>query len=404
MPPVKPRTPADPNPPPARRRSAPPPTPGTALLRALLEGGPASRSVLAATLDLSRPTITEVSRSLLELGVIREAEEAHARRRGKGRPTVNLELNGAYGHCVGAHVTGQQAHLVLTDLLGTTLGTLSVPSSDDVERLGAHLAEGVEQLRQRSGVPRQGLLGLGLAISGFVDPHSGVCLQSANLGWYDAPVADVVQRATGLTTTLENDAKAAAISEKLYGLARDSGNFTLVTLGESVGGAHFVNGELYRGTTGGAGELAHCTVDLGPHARPCRCGKRGCLDTLASGNALLERAQERGLTLTAAPELEQLALRGDPAAQDLLRQASIELGLVVSHVIQSQDPELILIADLLGFSGKLFLTQLRQAIENHILPRLLSSTRIEMHRVTEDFWARGAASVAAQRFFATVGQ
>lgn len=372
----------------------------SALLVLLLERGPMSRSELAEVLGLSRPTLTEMSRQLLESGILREGETVP--RRGKGRPSIGLELNPAFGFFVGVQVTGQELSLVLTDPLGQVVASSTAPSSPDVHQLSRALAQAIEELRQGYGVPKKQLRGLGVSLSGYVDQASGTCWQSANLGWFDVPVAQIVAEATGLPTAVENDAKAAALSEKLFGLARDTANFTLVTLGESVGAAHFMRGELYRGTTGAAGELAHCTVAYGPQARLCRCGKRGCLDTVASGMALVQRAQEAGLAVNTASELELLAVQGDETARRLLQEGAQALGIVLSFVAQSHDPELLIIADLNGFTQGYFLTLVRQTIENNILPRLLSTLRIELHPVTPDFWARGAASVATQQFFQTL--
>lgn len=371
-----------------------------ALLEALLEAGPTSRSALAAALSLSRATLTEVSRDLIDQGLLLETADDTGPRRGKGRPSVRLELNAGYGYCLGASVTGSQLHLVLTDLLGSVHASQTRSTTDAPLDMAAAIAAGLQDLLQTAGIARRLLLGIGLALSGFVDRETGVCLHSANLGWYDVPIASLVSQATGLPTTLENDANAAAISEKLFGVAREARNFTLIALGPSIGGAHYIEGQLYRGTRGGAGELAHCTVDL--DGLPCRCGKRGCLDTVASGTAMLQAARDAGLDVVTLSQLETLAIHGNARADQILRRASQALALVISHVIQSNDPELVLIADTSGFDQGLFLTRVRQGIENNILPRFLSTTRIEFHHVSDDFWARGAASLAAHRFFTSV--
>lgn len=373
------------------------------LLTLLLEKGPLSRSELATALGLSRPTLTELSRHLLDLGLIREQAAPGRERRSKGRPSINLELNPDYGVFAGVQVSSGAFSLVLTDLRGQLLTTLTAPASPDIEGLSRDIGAALDAACEAAGLSRKQVRRLGIALSGYVDHASGVCWQSANLGWYDVPVAQIVAQATGLPTSLENDAKAAALGEKLFGVARDTADFTLVTLGESVGAAHFINGGLYRGQTGAAGELAHCTVNTGPSARLCRCGKRGCLDTVASATALLAQAHERGIAAQSVTELEALAVQGHGEARALLQEAAQALGLVLSFVAQSHDPALLILADLSGFSQGYFLTLVRQTIENNILPRLLSTFRVELHPVTPDFWARGAAGVAIQQLFHAVG-
>lgn len=369
------------------------------LIELLLSGGPSSRSALAAELGISRARLTDLSRELIDRSLISETEELVQPRKGKGRPFVNLSLNAEYGFCLGASVTDSRVHLVLTDLQGAVQAEQTLPASDRPEGLATAVQAGLNALLVETGLPRRRVLGIGLAISGFVDRGRGLCLHSANLGWHDVPLAALVTEATGLPTVLENDANAAASSEKLYGVAREARNFALITLGASIGGAHYVGGQLYRGSHGGAGEIAHVTAELG--GLPCLCGKRGCLDTVASKTALLTLADQAGLNVATVGELEQLAVYGDVQATRILKRGSQALGLVIATLVQSNDPDLVLIADSAGFGHGLFLTEVRHTIENNILPRFLRTTRIEIHSVQDEFWARGAASMATQAWLSS---
>ncbi len=369
------------------------------LLKLLISQGPLSRSALAGALHVSRARITDLSRELLDAGLVVEIQDAPQRRQGKGRPFVHLAIDTSYGSCLGASVTDSRIHLMLTDLSGVVQAEQTVPSSVEPQELVELVQRTLTLLLDRGDISRKRLLGIGLAISGFVDRERGICLHSANLGWHDVPIADLITRATGLPTVLENDANAAATSEKLFGLARETQNFTLITLGSSIGCAHYIGGQLYRGSHGGAGEIAHSTVELG--GQPCLCGKRGCLDTVASRAALLGAAGQAGLTATSVGALERAASTGDAQAQGILRRGSQALGLVIANIVQSNEPELVLIADPSGFGQGLFLTSLRQTIENNILPRFLRTTRIEVHAVQDEFWARGAASIATHQFLST---
>lgn len=369
------------------------------LIELLLSAGPSSRSALAAELGVSRARLTDLSRELIELGLVSETTEVVQPRKGKGRPFMNLSLNAGYGFCLGASVTDSRVHLVLTDLQGAVQAEQTLPASDRPEGLATAIEAGLSALLLETGLPRKRVLGIGLAISGFVDRGRGLCLHSANLGWHDVPLAALVTGATGLPTVLENDANAAASSEKLYGVARDARNFALITLGASIGGAHYVGGQLYRGSHGGAGEIAHVTAELG--GLPCLCGKRGCLDTVASKTALLHLAGQVGLNVATVGELERLAVYGDVQATQILRRGSQALGLVIATLVQSNDPDLVLIADSAGFGHGVFLTEVRHTIENNILPRFLRTTRIEIHTVQDEFWARGAASMATQAWLSS---
>lgn len=368
------------------------------LLKAVADHGPLSRSELAVLAGLSKAAITGLSRELIQDGALEEGEIAAPSR--QGRPSILLRLNPTHGYFVGASIVEEPVTMVLTDFHGAVLGQRTAPWSNDPQAIAATIREAVPHLLGEAGVPAERLRGIGVALSGLVNHDQDRCLHSANLGWIDQPVAAVVERATGVPTFLENDANAVATGERLYGLARDHRTFTTVTFGDSIGCAHYVDGALYRGHGGGAGEIAHCTIE--PGGLPCRCGKRGCLDTVAPRQAILAQARSRGLDASTMAQVEALAAQGNADAIAILHRAGAALGLAIAHVIQVNDPEFVLVVDVEGAMGPLFRTVTQQAIEANVLPRLAASTTIRFHEATRDLWARGAASIAAHKFLTRV--
>jgi predicted NBD/HSP70 family sugar kinase len=362
------------------------------LLEAVSDHGPLSRSELALRTGLSKAAITGLSRELIQDGALEESEVASPPR--QGRPSVLLRLNPAHGYFIGASIVEEPVTMVLTDFQGAVLGQRTAPWSNDPQAIAGTIRDSIPHLLRGAGIPADRLRGIGVALSGLVNHDQDRCLHSANLGWIDLPVAAVVEQATGVPTFLENDANAVATGERLYGLARDYRTFATVTFGDSIGCAHYVDGVLYRGHGGGAGEIAHCTIE--PGGLPCRCGKRGCLDTVAPRQAIL--AQARGLGVSTMAEVEALAAQGHAEAIAILHRAGGALGLAIAHVIQVNDPEFVLIVDVEGAMGPLFRTVTQQAIEANVLPRLAASTTIRFHHATRALWARGAASIAAHRF------
>lgn len=363
------------------------------LIEAITDHGPLSRSALAALTGLSKAAISGLSRELIEEGALMESAVAPSR---QGRPSVLLTLNPAHGYFIGASIVEEPVALVLTDLQGTVLAQRTAPWSNDPGAIAATIREALPHLLGQAGVPEGRLRSIGVALSGLVNNGQDRCLHSTNLGWMDLPVAAVIAEATSVPVFLENDANAVATGERLYGLARDYRTFTTVTFGDSIGCAHYVDGALYRGHGGGAGEIAHCTIE--PGGLPCRCGKRGCLDTVAPRQAILAQAQARGLPATTAAEIEALAAQGNADAIGILHRAGTALGLAIAHVIQINDPEFVLIVDVDDAMGHLFRTVVAQAIEANVLPRLAASTTIRFHQATQDLWARGAAAIAAHTF------
>jgi predicted NBD/HSP70 family sugar kinase len=362
------------------------------LLEAVSDHGPLSRSELALRTGLSKAAITGLSRELIQDGALEESEVASPPR--QGRPSILLRLNPAHGYFIGASIVEEPVTMVLTDFQGAVLGQRTAAWSNNPQAIAGTIRKSIPHLLGEAGIPADRLRGIGVALSGLVNHDQDRCLHSANLGWIDLPVAAVVEQATGVPTFLENDANAVATGERLYGLARDYRTFATVTFGDSIGCAHYVDGVLYRGHGGGAGEIAHCTIE--PGGLPCRCGKRGCLDTVAPRQAIL--AQARSLGVSTMAEVEALAAQGHADAIAILHRAGGALGLAIAHVIQVNDPEFVLIVDVEGAMGPLFRTVTQQAIEANVLPRLAASTTIRFHHATRALWARGAASIAAHRF------
>ena len=369
------------------------------LLRVISESGPLSRTELAALIGLSKGAMSGIARDLIDLGMLRETGTAPSKRRSstkQGRPSIRLDLQPDCAFFVGISLLQDPAPMVLSDLNGNIIARQSMPLSRDPEIIAELIANELPKLLGQRAQAGDKLSGLGIALSGFVDEKQATCVQSTLLGWQDVPLAEMVQRKTGVVTFIENDAKAVAVSEKLFGSARDVPNFSVVSLGDGIGCAHVIDGKLYRGNHGGAGEIAHCTIE--PGGSPCRCGKRGCLDTVASMKAIREMALAQGLKCTSLSDLEQEAAGGTAAAISVLHKAGAALGLAIAHIIQMNDPGMILITHVEGSFDGLFGTVMQQAIEANVLPRYAGQTPIRTRRVDSDIWARGAASIAANNF------
>lgn len=344
-------------------------------------------------MGLSKGAMSGITRDLIALGVLHETETVY----GQGRPSVLLDLHPEGAFFVGISLLEDPAPLVLSDLNGKIIARESMPLSRDPDVVADCIANALPKLLHERGEIAAKLSGLGVALSGFVDEKQANCVQSTLLGWQDVPLAGIIRQKTGIETFIENDAKAVAVSEKLFGNARDIQNFSVVSFGDGVGCAHFIRGKLYRGNHGGAGEIAHCTIE--PGGAPCRCGKRGCLDTVASLKAIREMSRAEGLACTSLTELEHEASIGDAVAIRILHRAGGALGLAIAHLIQFNDPGMILITHVEGssFDG-LFGTVVQQAIEANVLPRYAGQTPLRTQRVDSDIWARGAASIAAHNF------
>jgi glucokinase len=250
------------------------------------------------------------------------------------------------------------SYAIGVDLGGTNLRIAAVDESGKLlEKLssGTDLAHGrdavIDEMTQAihrlldsfrgRGVSR----GVGIGVPGIIDMDTGMLRESPNLpGWSEFPVHAEIERRLGIPVVLENDANAAALGEKWLGAARDHQNMCMLTLGTGVGGGIVLNGKIWHGMNGMAGELGHINVE--PEGHPCKCGSRGCLEQYASATAVVRMAREavannlsRELARAAEGEefnslhVYQLAKQGDTAAQDIFRRVGCALGLVLADMV-----------------------------------------------------------------------
>jgi glucokinase len=199
-------------------------------------------------------------------------------------------------------------------------------------------------------------VGAGIGVPGIIDMETGMMRKSANLpGWSDYPVRDEIERRLGAKVFLDNDANVAALGEKWLGAGRAVDNMAMLTLGTGIGGAIVLNGKLFYGMSGMAGEFGHVTVE--PNGVPCGCGNRGCAERYASATAIVRMARE-AIESGQAPELAKvanadpefsaksiynLAIQGDAAAQRIFQRFGEVLGILLADLVNVLDLEMFVI-------------------------------------------------------------
>lgn len=225
---------------------------------------------------------------------------------------------------------------------------------------------------------------VGVGAAGFVDQHRANVLFAPHLSWREEPLRESLSSRLGLPVVVENDANAAAWAEVSAGAAQGVDDVVVVNLGTGIGGAIVLNGRLYRGRYGLAGEFGHMTVVPGGHR--CECGNRGCWEQYASGNALTREARElvaaespvaRALHQAVAgdarritgPLVSELARKGDRACTELMREAGQWLGAGLANLAAAFDPELFVIGGGVSEAGDLLLGPAREAFERGLTGR-----------------------------------
>jgi predicted NBD/HSP70 family sugar kinase len=217
------------------------------------------------------------------------------------------------------------------------------------------------------------LLGVGLGVPGVVDPARGT-LNSPMLGWRDLRLGAALQRRLGVPVLVDNDVNTLAVFERLYGRGRAVESFATVTLGRGVGLGLILNGDIYRGYAGGAGEFGHVTAV--PDGPVCSCGKRGCLEAVVADPALVAEARRRSTIPRRAgiERLRSLADAGDAGAIELFGSAGGILGRSIADLVNILSPQLVLISGEGSESWRHLSDRFELSFRTHLFPPLRGVT------------------------------
>lgn len=264
------------------------------------------------------------------------------------------------------------------------------PEEREPEAVIRELTSLARALCEKHGAARDSILGVGISCGGPLDRDSGTILGPPNLpGWKAVPVRQLVETALCLPVALDNDANATAVAEHRFGAAVGCSNVVFCTMGTGIGGGLILDGRLYHGASDLAGELGHQTIL--PDGPLCRCGKRGCLEALASGPAIARAARESlapgrdkrvrvlaggSVKAITAMHVVEAAKQGDRFALDILTEAGYFMGIGLANIVQILNPEIIVLGTLAVHAGDLILEPIRQSVAEHAWPRSREACRI----------------------------
>lgn len=379
------------------------------LLNLIRTEAPVSRPQLAALTGLSLVTVIKITNNLLERNLVVERE--HAESTG-GRRAGLLEINPAGGFVVG--LIPQPASLTAVIL---NLGSGLVYTRQwDLALRGNYpqaldaIAQCCETLFAESGIAREKILGVGFGMSGLVDAEHGYCIDASMLGWKNAEISQPLEDRLDIPIFVDNDVNCLAVYEHLFGQGQGHAHFLVVAIGRGVGLGIVVNGDLYRGAFGGAGEFGHTAAV--PEGRFCDCGNRGCLETYVSFPGIvknyLEYTQMATLSLAAGTlertllEIVERARKGDQAAQAAMQRAGTLLGISLANLVNIFNPECVILSspDLNILTDDLLLEAMRQEIKQHLFSHMGKDLRFcTSEQPGYESWARGAGSLVLHHFF-----
>ncbi|HNU93536.1 MAG TPA: ROK family protein [Bacillota bacterium] len=267
----------------------------------------------------------------------------------------------------------------------------------------------VQDLIARKGCDAGDVRAIGIGCPGPLDQRTGAVLDAPNLMWKDVSLAEPIARATGRPVYLENDANVAALAENRLGAGRGAEHMMYITVSTGIGSGLILGGKLYVGAAGAAGELGHVTMLAdGPL---CRCGNRGCLESLASGTAIARRAREiavrpggEGITKAAHGDIDAIdaslvasaAASGDAAAAAIMRAAFEYLGIAVANVVNLLNLDMVVIGGGVARVGDMLFDTVRRLVGLRAFACLARGVAIVPASLGADVGALGAACYAAE--------
>lgn len=380
------------------------------ILDALRTAKSLSRARLAALVGLNRSTVSSIVSELLDMDLVRETELQTST---NGRPGMLLEINPAGGCAVGIDVNVDFIAVVLADFMSNVVWSKRV-ESDPTQSQEAILArarvltqEAIDE-GTRLGVR---LLGIGVGIPGLVDVDAGTVKFAPNLNWHDVPARKMWRKWFGLPVFLENDANAAALGEYYFGVAQGVRNILYLNGSRGIGGSFVIDGELFRGGNGFAGEVGH--MKISSRGELCGCGRRGCWEAVAGQRSVarlirarLEAGEESIIRDMVKGDLDELnfniaveaAQKGDNLAVRVLSEVAEYLGLGISNLVNMLNPELVVLGGTLSQAAEIFLPIIEKTVREQAMDEPGSMVRIIPSIYYADACVRGAAALVLDAF------
>jgi len=353
--------------------------------------GPVSRAQIARESVLSKPTVSQALAALLRADLVREAGRSSG---GRGPAAILYELNPRAGWVVGIDVGRYWLRAAIADVTGEIAARRDQRArARSASTLVRQLGDVAHELAADVGIRWSQVTSAVVGSPGVFDPERGqVALAHSLPGWGRQGLVEAVQAELGTRLAVENDVNLAALGEQWHGLGKDVADFAYLHLGTGVGAGLVVNGELYRGSRGAAGEVGYLPL-LGTDARSPEGRRRGALDAAASATGIVELARRAGLEppLTAKRVFAE-ARGGNAKARRVVAQEADRIALAVAAIAAVVDPELVILGGGIGANGDLLL----EPVEDRLRELSPFHPRLEVSVLREEAALHGAVWMALQ--------
>ncbi|WP_131864712.1 ROK family transcriptional regulator [Biostraticola tofi] len=352
-----------------------------------------SQRELGVLTGCDKSTVSVIIKRFETMGLV---ERTQGQPRGtRGRPQESLRISMSSGFLLGVHLEFEQLVLVLATLDGQPLDSWQGPLPVEPAALSPLLTEGIAALMQGQPQPAAEIRSVGVCLPGLVKMGGGL-VYSPNLDWRDVNMAELLAPHLSVPVQADNDTNAATLAEHLFGDCAGIDDFLLIQGGSGVGGGLFMDGRVYRGKSGFAGELGHQKVIA--NGRPCNCGAMGCLSAYLSPGVLVERAGYCAPGIASLADVQAAADAGDREIQGLLDESGGYVGLVLSNLINALNPPAVVLSGTLAQLWPWLEPGVRRSLNENALPAMLSQVNIIISRLSTASVPSGGVALALEGF------
>lgn len=364
-----------------------------------------SRKALADYTGLSATATGAIVRTLLNEKYIREVGEGKS---SGGRKPVILEINPDSYYAFGFDIDVRFIYAMVLDITGKIRYESKIENEgplspgDAVIQVAGIFYKVVSSLKLK----KEQILGVGVSIPGMLDITTRRILLAPNLGWSEVDLLESLKQQLGIPVYLDNEAMCSALCENWLGMCRGVEDFICINIESGIGAGMFLRGMMYRGHTGSAGEVGHIPVDEnGPR---CKCGNKGCLETIASVNAMTARYRKlKTADAGSAGEIREhdfenlleSARKGDPECLAILRESAVSLGKAIGYLINAFNPEIIVLGKEFSRYSELVLDTIRDVAVKTALSHPAKNCSIVASSFGENSSALGAAIIPIRKLF-----
>lgn len=372
----------------------------TGIMHYLYENAPVSRVDLSRLTKLNKTTVSSLIEELLENDFVHEV--GIEKTKGAGRNSVLLDLNPNLGYIVSGEIGGNFIHVICTDFSAEIVWQRKEPlekSSWEAarEHLTGILREAIDFAQKRGN-----LLGLALGVHGLFEKETGTLLLAPNSGWKNIPLLSILREDFQTDIFIDNEANLAAVGEQFFGAAKGFNEVLYVSLGRGLGGGIVLNGQIYNGASGIAGEFGHMISN--PDGLLCNCGNYGCWETEVNQAALIRHLKKiKGTKISSKDDsnfsigsIVKAAEQGDSQTIEALNRIGRQLGTGLASLLNAFNPQLIVFGGELSAAAEFILPSARAEMERRSLKWALKASEMTVARFGSNAAIMGGVGIVFQ--------